>query len=199
MKKLILSLLCFFSLSLGVLFGCFNDDPSSFLRNETTHIPNAGDISTPEWSIVEEERYEFLQPEGFKVDLLITASFPFTINIAFSGFINQDGTPDTDVVRMILFYYAGQGVGWTVLRDIRDPKFSVVSDTPLPLFGYHCIPSSMGYRRGKVIPIVIYFETKNNRSFDLERFLAHSKDISAANNTVAPAIGLLVNDNRIAH
>ena len=197
--KLILSLLCFFSLCLGGLFGCFNDDPSSFLRNGTTHIPNAGDISTPEWSIVERDLKELLLPDGFKTDLVIKASFPFTINIAFSGFINQDGTPDTDVVRMILFYYAEQGIGWTILRDIRDPEFSVVSDTPLPLFGYHCIPSSMGYRRNRIIPIVIYFETKNNRSFDLERFLAYSKDISAANKTVAPAIGLLVNDNRIAH
>lgn len=193
MRKVFLSILCFFTFCFGLLFACFNDDPSSHLGNFRTFIEGAGTVTAPGYSIWEGESVS-----GFRPDLTLLASFPFTLNIAFPGFVNNDGTPDTQIVRAILFYYS-QKDGWIALKDIRNPVFQIVSDLPLPVFGRHCIPSNLGYARMKPIPVVIYFETKNNASFDLAQFLARRKSLDAANELKAPIIALIANNNRIAH
>ncbi|MBE6367911.1 MAG: hypothetical protein E7052_08415 [Lentisphaerae bacterium] len=197
MKKIFYSIFTFFVLSLGSVFACFNSDPSSNLINNS--IPIVGNngsilvIKFSGWSLID-DIMDMLE----EADVFLGVSFPYTLNIAFSGFINDDGTPDVEVNRLILFYYSKNGE-WTILRDVKNPSFTVVNDSAMALWGHHSIPSSLGYKKGNMILIVPYFATKQNESFDLSAFLANKKSILAAKNVNAPRIGLIVQDNRVAH
>ena len=189
-------MLAFFALALSLALACFNSDPGSILKNDPIVIPGGGGsfitIVSPGWG----------QWDGpavsFSADVTMSAAFPYTLNFAFSGFVNEDGTADTDIKRIILFYYAPHGE-WTILRDIKNPSFTVVTDTSKALFGRHCIPSALGYSKGSAIPVVPYFASENNESFDLEAFLAAKHSLGAASAVNALTIALVVSDNRIAH
>ena len=196
MKKILFTVLAFITLTFASLLACFNNDPSSNLNNDSRRITdNDGGIIgvvVPGWGKIPGWESEF------DADVTIGASFPYTLNVSFSGFVGDDGSSDTAVKRLILFYYSTSGE-WTVLKDIKNPSFTVVSDASAALFGRHCIPSAMGYAKGKVIPIVLYFASENNESFNLQTFLANKKQLSAAATVKAPRIALVVQNNRIAH
>lgn len=197
MKKIFFAALAFVTLAFTSLWACFNDDPSSNLNNDPVTITGGGGeiiyIVVPGWGKIHK-----LENTDFNADVTIKASFPYTLNVSFSGFINDDGSSDTVIKRLILFYYSKNGE-WTVLQDIKNPSFNAVNDVAAALFGRHCIPSALGYTQNEVIPVVLYFATASNESFDLQSFLTRKKLLSAAESVQAPRIALVVQNNRIAH
>ena len=194
MIKILFPLFTFIFLTLANTWACFNSDPSSNLDNKAVVVGGTGGsiyyVDMPGWSYLQ-------KLPVFKADVAMNASFPFTLKLAFSGFINDDGTPDNDIKRMILFYFSFDG--WTVLRDIKNPSFDVTGDVPKAIFGHHCIPNSLGYPDGSTIMIAVYLATDNNASFDLAEFLNNKTSLSAANECGALTIGLVVKNNKIAY
>lgn len=197
MKKIFFAALAFLTLGITFVWACFNSDPSSILNNNSIPITGGNgacliQIHIPGWTMLDEIL------DAIDADAVFAASFPFTLNLTFSGFVNDDGSHDTEIKRLILFYYSLNGE-WTVLQDIKNPSFSVVSDSAMALWGRHCIPNSLGYSTGKPILIVPYFATDKNESFDLAAFLADKKSLASAKNAGAPRIALVVQDNQIAY
>lgn len=197
MKRIFFAALAFVTLAFTSLWACFNDDPGSNLNNNSVTITDGDggilNIVIPGWGEIHD-----WEDTDFNADVTIGASFPYTLNLSFSGFVNDDGSSDTAIKRLVLFYYSKNGE-WTVLQDIKNPSFNAVTDVAAALFGRHCIPSALGYTQNEVIPVVPYFATASNESFDLQSFLTRKKLLSAAESVQAPRIALVVQNNRIAH
>lgn len=175
------------------VFACFNSDPSSMLQNtaQTVSIGGGGqvDIFALKWS----EPYD-------DAAVVIDAAFPLTLNISFTGFVADDGTADTDIVQLVIFYF-DKTAGWQVLKKINDPRYTVVSDSARALFGRHTITGPLGYEKGEYIPVVFYFKSSSGaEAFDLEAFLANRSRRDAPSSVEgAVVLGLKVSGNRIAH
>ena len=196
----------------AVVFACFDSDPDSLLGNNTSTI-TGGNGSTvditynrlpgfdpDDWISVippvdEQNKLTHIVPAA-----VIQTAFPFTLNIAFSGFIDERGQQVTDEIgRLTLYYYSVSGE-WMVLKDIENPAYEIVSEAgkSRALFGRHTIPSPMGYSAGQYIPVVFVFQTKSGRyiSFDLNAFLSRRKYLGAPNYAAgANVLAVLVRDN----
>lgn len=210
MKKFFLGLVVLFMAALGVL-ACFDSDPDSLLENDTTIIYGGGgstiDVYTrvPVGFIEGDFLKTFLLPSAMeeKLQTIVPAgamktAFPLTLRVSFSGFVDAQGEQVTEpVTRMCLLYYATSGQ-WTVLKEVVSPEYEVVStaDQPRALFGRYSIPSPLGYADGEFIPVLLYFETENYASFDLDELLA-LKNYPGAPNFVAGAnvLAVVVMDN----
>ncbi len=212
MKKfLTFALALLFAAALAV-YACFDSDPDSLLGNSTTTITggngssiDVGYVELPgfnsgEWlekfpDVNEQNKLRHVKPVS-----AIETAFPFTLNLAFSGFLDEQGRQvDEAIGRMTLFYYSKSG-GWMILRDIVSPQYEVVSDAEKTraLFGRQTIPSPLGYADGDYIPVVFYFETAsgNYASFDLDEMMSRREFLGAVNFAPgANVLAIVVRDN----
>lgn len=200
MKRLLCIFMCFFSV---VLFACFNQDPNSILTNYAQYVPTGGGailgIYRPYWidtiPWLDLQKGKELEPVA-----VIPASFPLTLNLTFTGFVDDSGTPDTDIVQISLYYY-DKSAGWTSLVNITNPRHTVISDKPRAILGRHTVKTPLGYKKDEYIPLVFYAKSRNGvESFNLETFL-ELKSLRSAPNAVegANVIALLITDNYVAY
>ena len=201
--KTILALLLTTFFAAGVSFACFVSDPSSNTNNPTTTIigengsstgttigggstSTGGNVWYPGWGDDPEDSYEYA--------LSVETSFPVTLNINFSKFLDENGEEVSEpVTRMCILYFSPEGK-WIIYKEIKNPEFTVISDDvedERALFGKHTITSSLGYKNGETLPILLYYRTENYENFNLSEILS-SKSPKPLNNTV---IALVVKDN----
>lgn len=186
---------------------CFNSEPTH-IRFVFTLFGNHGSAvnyenqqpnAIPEgWLDRQESPTVDTELTVIKPRAVIAASFPFTLNLAFSGFINDDGSEDIVIKKMCLLYY-DKTVGWVIIKEFNNPQFQVASNDISALFGKQVIPGSLGYSPGEYIPVVMYFQTERNSSFNLSKFLSYRKYRGAPNLVAADVIALYVVNNQIAH
>ena len=197
----------------AVVFACFDSDPDSLLGNDTSTI-TGGNGSTVDithgrlpgfdvggW-LDQWEEYQNEQEKLTKIKpaAAVLTAFPFTLNLAFSGFIDEVGQQVTEEIgRLTLYYYSKSGE-WMVLKDIEKPAYEIVSEAgkSRALFGRHTIPTPMGYSAGEYIPVVFYFQTKSGRysSFPLGQFLNRRRYLGAPNFAEgANVLAVIVRDN----
>lgn len=191
----------FLSIAFGLIccaaavLACFDDDPFSNLSNHGTTITGGGGSNTginlpgdlfPVEKFPDEDRNN-------SYAMVIETAFPCTLSVNFSGFIDADGNEVTEpIIRMCVLYFSTAGK-WVILKDIRNPQYRIVStaDEKLALFGRHTIPSPMGYAKGRIIPIMLYFSSANYSNFDLSAVLKSPLKTPLPNT----AIGLVSTDN----
>ena len=210
MKKILLSVLGLLLCGAAV-WACFDDDPFSDLSKPEVTVSggdgSTSDVTTEGGTTARDDNGNFspvnpdfpdlpdLKPEEQTrkyADILVSA-FPLTLNVAFSGFIDPDGKQcNQPITRLCLLYFSTAGK-WIILKDIRNPKYQVVSDAEgkRALFGKHTIPSAMGYPRGDVMPVMLYFEGHNHQSFNLNAVLTSADKVPFDN----MAIGIRPTDN----
>lgn len=177
MKKLCAILTVALLFVAAVVFACFDDDPFSNLNNVATTVVGGHGSATD----VEFPGDQYLHPLPPAESLnsyanVVETSFPLTLEVAFSGFVDEQGEQVTEpVTRMCVLYYSTAGK-WTILHDIRNPKYTVIypADERRALFGRYTIPSSLGFSPGQYISVMLYFATENYENFDLDTVLASS-------------------------
>lgn len=190
-KKILISLL---SLCALIASACFLPDIDSILdrdpiiiigpTGEVIKIDPPGEIVTPDIPIPDVDAQYF------------EASFPYSLSIAFSGFTTDTGEVDQSIDLIEAYYFDKKG-GWTLLRRVANPRFKVVSDSPIYVLGRHSVPSSMGYSEGEILPIVVYFRSSSGaESFDRARFLDNRKSLITQSGCTV--IGFVVMGNRVA-
>lgn len=181
-------------------FACFNEDPESNTGNSPVTIQGEDGAQTD--VSVDGGTFERLHPwppapspdppaplpwpyPDLEFASTLECSFPMTLSIGFSGFLTASGEQVTEpVTRMCLLYFSTAGE-WTVLKDIRNPQFTVVTDADdrKALFGKHTLKSSLGYGVGQILPVMLYFSTENYENFPLE-FVLQSKEAVPLNKMV---------------
>lgn len=171
----------------AALLGCFDDDPFAGAETGGTSVTGAGGTITG----IYYPGVAGVNPYGFAA--VSQVSFPVTLSINFSGFVDGQGQAVTEpITRMSLLYFSTAG-RWVVLRDIRNPQFDVICapDETRTLFGQRTITSAMGYRASEIMPVLVYFSTANYQNFDLASVLA------STNRAVLPSqtIGLMPTGN----
>lgn len=187
-------LVCTFALLIAGfhLFACFLEDPMSNTANPSVTITggngSSADVTVPggnhSGTVIVNPGWQ-VDPDDPRDDysyaLTVDAAFPLTLNVSFSGFLDEAGEQvDEPITRMCLLYFSTAG-RWTILTDIKNPPFTVVGDAEnkRALFGRHTIPSSLGYSVGEGMPILLYFRTENYENFSLDTVLStnHPKPI----------------------
>ena len=212
MKRIFFAALTALLCAGAAVFACFDSDPDSLLGNGTTTITGGGGSSLDieyairpgfdpdDWihqlpPVDDPNKLTRVQPVS-----AIKTAFPFTLNLAFSGFIDEQGRQVTEKIgRLTLFYYSKSGE-WMILKTIQNPEYEVVSSAgkSRALFGRYTIPSPMGYSAGDFIPVVFYFETASGRyrSFDLNEMMQRRQYLGAPNFAAgASVLAIVVNDN----
>ena len=176
---------------------CFDEDPGSNTGNPSTTISGASGSTTDttiggsSWGSIpiEHPSWPADPNENNEYALAVECSFPMTLNVSFSGFLDDGGEQVTEpITRMCLLYFSTAGK-WIILKDIRNPQFTVVTDADgqRALFGKHTLTSSLGYTAGQTLPILLYFRTENYENFSLDDVLASSTP-KPLNNTVIAII-----------
>ena len=111
---------------------------------------------------------------GNEYALTISAAFPLTLNVSFSGFVDDSGNEVTEpITRMCVLYFSTSGK-WIILKDIKNPAYTVIgtAENKRALFGKHTIPSALGYAGGEAMPVLLYFKSANYENFSLDEVLA---------------------------
>ena len=203
MKKII----AFFALFLTAttLLACFNSNPGKLLGNtsQTMVSENGGQVtvtsqpwgsSGTEWEWLDSQKGLEIEPTA-----VIDTSLPLTINLEFSGFVNDDGSADTDIVQLAIYYF-DKTAGWTALKVINNPSYPVITDTPKALFGRHTVTGPLGYNKDEYIPVVFYFKSRSGKeSFPLVAFLELRHYRAAAPFLGISVLALRIRDNHIAY
>ena len=171
-------------IAISSVFACFVEDPTSSTSNPSASIVGGNGSSSDVTIPGENHPGTVVENPGWQVDpddprddysyaLTVDAAFPLTLNVSFSGFLDEAGEQvDEPITRMCLLYFSTAG-RWTILTDIKNPSFTVVGDAEnkRALFGRHTIPSSLGYSSGEGMPVLLYFRTQNYENFNLEEVL----------------------------
>lgn len=182
----ILTGLLLFAAALAV-FACFDDDPNSKLKNFNASITGGDGSSTD----VELPGQEQANPDGYAA--VVAVSYPVTLNISFSGFLDG-GYPDPHpITRMCLLVYSGGR--WIILHDVKNPQYEVVTeaDELRALFGRYTIPHPMGTIS---LFVLFYFENSNGKkSFDLEQVLNAGVDDVYLKKILRQQLKLVNSDN----
>lgn len=213
MKRILTFALAALFCAAVAVYACFDSDPDSLLDNDTTTITGGNGstvgIATPilpgwnpdEW-LDKWEEYQNEQEKLTKIkpSAATQTAFPFTLNLAFSGFIDEVGQQVTEEISRLTLYYYSKSGEWMVLKDIENPAYEIVSEAgkSRALFGRHTIPSPMGYTAGEYIPVVFYFRTKSGRysSFNLGQFMNYRRYLGAPNFAEgANVFAVIVRDN----
>lgn len=94
---------------------------------------------------------------------------PFTYQMEFHGF---EGYESEKVTRCCFLYLDKTG-RWKILRDIKNPKYEVTSNTGdmKAMFGKYSIQSTFGYKSCQILFVLAYFETANRSTHNLETLL----------------------------
>ena len=185
------------------LLACFNSDPNSLLQNEAqTIVTGGGGVINIFNSIWGDSRFWLELQKGKELEpaAVINASFPLTLNVAFSGFVKEDGSADTDI-DLLTIYYFDKTAGWIALKSIANPRYTVVCDDARPLWGRHIFTGPLGYKTGEYIPVVVYFRSRSGtESFELEKFLSKWYMRGAPNYVEgASVLALRISGNAIAY
>ena len=175
--KILAGLAALFVMS-GACWACFSSDPTSGTGNPATTIPGGGgsttDVIIP-GQIREDPFYGWDIPDnGNEYALTISAAFPLTLNVSFSGFVDDSGNEVTEPIsRMCVLYFSTSGK-WIILKDIKNPAYTVIgtAENKRALFGKHTIPSALGYASGEAMPVLLYFKSENYENFSLDDVLA---------------------------
>lgn len=175
--KILAGLAALFVMS-GACWACFSSDPTSGTGNPATTIPGGGgsttDVIIP-GQIREDPFYGWDIPDnGNEYALTISAAFPLTLNVSFSGFVDDSGNEVTEPIsRMCVLYFSTSGK-WIILKDIKNPAYTVIgtAENKRALFGKHTIPSALGYASGEAMPVLLYFKSANYENFSLDEVLA---------------------------
>ena len=162
----------------GTCLACFGSDPTSGTGNPATTITGGGgsttDVVIP-GQIREDPFYGWDIPDnGNEYALTISAAFPLTLNVSFSGFVDDSGNEVTEpITRMCVLYFSTSGK-WIILKDIKNPAYTVIgtAENKRALFGKHTIPSALGYAGGEAMPVLLYFKSANYENFSLDEVLA---------------------------
>ena len=186
--KILAGLAALFVMS-GTCWACFGSDPTSGTGNPATTITGGGgsttDVIIP-GQIREDPFYGWDIPDnGNEYALTISAAFPLTLNVSFSGFVDDSGNEVTEpITRMCVIYFSTSGE-WIILKDIKNPAYTVIgtAENKRALFGKHTIPSALGYASGEAMPVLLYFKSANYENFDLAEVLA-SNNPKPLNNAV---------------
>lgn len=175
--KILAGLAALFVMS-GTCWACFGSDPTSGTGNPATTITGGGgsatDVVIP-GQIREDPFYGWDIPDnGNEYALTISAAFPLTLNVSFSGFVDDSGNEVTEpITRMCVLYFSTSGK-WIILKDIKNPAYTVIgtAENKRALFGKHTIPSALGYAGGEAMPVLLYFKSANYENFSLDEVLA---------------------------
>ena len=163
----------------GTCWACFATDPTSGTGNPATTITGGGgsttDVVIPGhiWDQNTDARWD-IPDNGNEYALTIRAAFPITLNVSFSGFVNDSGDEVTEpITRMCVLYFSTSGK-WIILKDIKNPAYTVIgtAENKRALFGKHTIPSALGYASGEAMPVLLYFKSANYENFSLDEVLA---------------------------
>lgn len=191
----------------GTCLACFDNDPGSNTGNpsvtisgghgETVDITFPGivlpddiiikpPITWPPWMLPDDD-----PRKDYQYALRLKAAFPLTLNVSFSGFLDDEGEQVTEpITRMCLLYFSTAGK-WTILKDIKNPQYTVIgdADNKRALFGRHTIASPLGYKTGESLPVLLYFRTVNYENFSLTSVLAsdYSRPINNAVICIVPS------------
>ena len=205
-KTLGIALVSLFVL-VGTCLACFDNDPGSNTGNpsvtisgehgETVDITFPGivlpddiiikpPITWPPWMLPDDD-----PRKDYQYALRLKAAFPLTLNVSFSGFLDDEGEQVTEpITRMCLLYFSTAGK-WTILKDIKNPQYTVIgdADNKRALFGRHTIASPLGYNTGESLPVLLYFRTASYENFSLTSVLAsdYSKPINNAVICIVPS------------
>ena len=170
--KQVISLI-FIIISISV-FACFFSDPHDTLPTRTlltsgdrvqVEVPNTERPSDyPSW--VKPDKWPNATDSGTRLRVDCFISFPFTVQIEFTGF--EDNSVPT---RVCLMYYNKSGK-WTILKDIR-PQNNITSNTgsKTAMFGRYVFSQNYGYKKGDIIPVIIYVESETSRTHNLQQLL----------------------------
>lgn len=214
--KKIAFIVCGFLLSASICFACFDDDPDSGLWDvpvviegedgSTTDIDYVGNVTVFEDPSSDPDPdplpfpFPFPFPDveetGNSYATIIQASFPITLQLSFSGFLSSSGTQVSEPITRMCILYFSRDKRWIIYKEIRNPQFEVISSNAeelRALFGKHTIPHSLGYSEGEALPILIYFESENHSSFNLNMVLG-SKNPKPIDKQV---IAIVVKNNKI--
>lgn len=175
--KILAGLAALFVMS-GTCWACFGSDPTSGTGNPATTITGGGgsttDVVIP-GQIREDPFYGWDIPDnGNEYALTISAAFPLTLNVSFSGFVDDSGNEVTEpITRMCVLLFSTSGK-WIILKDIKTPAYTVIgtAENKRALFGKHTIPSALGYASGEAMPVLLYFKSANYENFSLDEVLA---------------------------
>ena len=175
--KILAGLAALFVMS-GTCWACFGSDPTSGTGNPATTITGGGgsttDVIIP-GQIREDPFYGWDIPDnGNEYALTISAAFPLTLNVSFSGFVDDSGNEVTEpITRMCVLLFSTSGK-WIILKDIKTPAYTVIgtAENKRALFGKHTIPSALGYASGEAMPVLLYFKSANYENFSLDEVLA---------------------------
>ena len=174
--KILAGLAALFVMS-GTCWACFGSDPTSGTGNPATTITGGGgsttDVIIP-GQIREDPFYGWDIPDnGNEYALTISAAFPLTLNVSFSGFVDDSGNEVTEpITRMCVLLFSTSGK-WIILKDIKTPAYTVIgtAENKRALFGKHTIPSALGYASGEAMPVLLYFKSANYENFSLDEVL----------------------------
>lgn len=206
LKALIIAVFSLF-LMVGTCLACFDSDPGSNTSNPTATIGGEhGDtvdigipgtplppdvvvrppITWPPWMLPDDD-----PRKDYQYALRLKAAFPLTLNVSFSGFLDDEGEQVTEpITRMCLLYFSTAGK-WTILKDVKNPQYTVIGDADKKraLFGRHTIASPLGYNTGESLPILLYFRTASYENFSLTSVLAsdYCKPINNAVICIVPS------------
>lgn len=175
--KILAGLAALFVMS-GTCWACFGSDPTSGTGNPATAIIGGGgsimEVVIP-GQIREDPFYGWDIPDnGNEYALTISAAFPLTLNVSFSGFVDDRGNEVTEpITRMCVLLFSTSGK-WIILKDIKTPAYTVIgtAENKRALFGKHTIPSALGYASGEAMPVLLYFKSANYENFSLDEVLA---------------------------
>lgn len=175
--KILAGLAALFVMS-GTCWACFGSDPTSGTGNPATTITGGGgsitDVIIP-GQIREDPFYGWDIPDnGNEYALTISAAFPLTLNVSFSGFVDNSGNEVTEPITRMCVLYFSTGGKWIILKDIKNPAYTVIgtAENKRALFGKHTIPSALGYASGEAMPVLLYFKSANYENFSLDEVLA---------------------------
>ena len=185
------------------LWACFNSDPSSHLTNTTTTITTGGGMQVGVQRVPVAEEREWLQSQqGMELEpaAVIGSAFPLTLNFTLSGFIDENGKTDNDIVQLTIYYY-DKTAGWQILKNIENPRHTVIFDTASAIFGRHTITGPLGYKKDEYIPLVLYFKSRSGKeAFNLEMFMLNRKKRNAPQLVEgATVLAILVTGNHTAY
>lgn len=178
--KKITFIFCGFLLSATICLACFDDDPDSGLWDAPEVIEGEDgstiDVNIGGGNITHFEGtgpWEDVEGTENSYATTIEASFPLSLQLSFSGFLNYWGSHVSEPITRMCILYFSKDKRWIIYKEIRNPKFKVIyeDDELRALFGKYAISHPLGYSEGEPLPILIYFESEHYKSFTLDSVL----------------------------
>lgn len=141
-------------------------------NNLVTRVTQRRTLPNGEYSTVKTLNYNALthgvwNDTLYEINALV--SCPFTYQLEFHGFEGHENEP----VTRLCFLYLDKSGKWKILKDIRNPQFTVTSNDGVSkaMFGKYSVQSTFGYKTTEILFLLAYFETANRSSHNLNTLL----------------------------